>query len=497
MLRMILRPRPSFRKFGTAMNPFSHDDGKKTYVNERGMHWLIASFFIIGDVAGGGLVALPAALNNTGIYLGMIMFVVISFVSSYTASVLGENWVILLKRWPEYRTHCRKPYPAMGYRGLGRKMRRLVSYCVNATQFSIATVYLLLSSQIIQNALELLFGIRISFCWMLVVVALCLLPVTMLKSPADFWYIVMGAMITTAIAVVFILVGVAYDSMECAPHASHSLVQVNTVLIGVGTFFFSYGGHAAFPTIQHDMKQPHLFGRASYLAFFLTTLIYAPVSIVGYFTYGSNLRDSVLDSIQSVTVQTVGNSLIAIHCILTLTIVMNPLNQEVEELFKLPHEFGKERIFFRSLMMFAIVLIAETIPNFGPLLNLVGGSTIALTAIIFPCVFNLCLKVRDKSLQNGEDDMPTWKSILYESSCCDLLINGVVILFGVALGLAATYSAIIDLSTTHFTLPCYLRPIFADSSNLEGTSNFGLAHCCGPYRNISASGRPEMCILYA
>ena len=41
--------------------------------------------------------------------------------------------------------------------------------------------------------------------------------------------------------------------------------------------------------------------------------------------------------------------------------------------------------------MVAVVCVAETVPNFGVLLDLVGGSTITLMALIFPCVFNLYL----------------------------------------------------------------------------------------------------------
>ncbi|VDK23595.1 unnamed protein product [Anisakis simplex] len=46
--------------------------------------------------------------------------------------------------------------------------------------------------------------------------------------------------------------------------------------------------------------------------------------------------------------------------------------------------------------MLAAVFIAETVPDFGPLMSIVGGSTMSLTSLIFPCFFYLYLVVIDK-----------------------------------------------------------------------------------------------------
>uniref|UniRef100_A0A183CU14 Secreted protein n=1 Tax=Globodera pallida TaxID=36090 RepID=A0A183CU14_GLOPA len=58
-------------------------------------------------------------------------------------------------------------------------------------------------------------------------------------------------------------------------------------------------------------------------------------------------------------------------------------------------------------------------------------------------------------------------------------------------GLAATYSAFVELSTSRFSGPCYL----ATSSNLaasadafQTTTFVQSMHCCGAFRNISKHG---------
>lgn len=59
--------------------------------------------------------------------------------------------------------------------------------------------------------------------------------------------------------------------------------------------------------------------------------------------------------------------------------------------------------------MLSAVFVAESVPNFGPLLNLVGGSTATQCSLIFPTVFYLYLNAADRELnerKGGEDFEP-------------------------------------------------------------------------------------------
>lgn len=211
-----------------------------------------------------------------------------------------------------------------------------MSVCIDITQFGVACVYLLLAAQNIHSFVQTFFATELSYCYVILAVALALLPVTFLKSPQDFWPAVVLAMFTTAAAVVLILVGTGMDWSTCRPLQRMPGFKLTNYFLALGTLIFSYGGHAAFPTIQHDMKRPAEFTKATLLAFAATAGLYLPVCVLAYLVYGDSLRDSVISSLQTQWVQRSVNMLITVHCILTTTIVVNPLNQEAEEFFRVP-----------------------------------------------------------------------------------------------------------------------------------------------------------------
>uniref|UniRef100_A0A0R3RKB9 Aa_trans domain-containing protein n=1 Tax=Elaeophora elaphi TaxID=1147741 RepID=A0A0R3RKB9_9BILA len=469
--------------------------------NEQGLGWIITSFFIVGDLAGGGIVALPAAIVvfnleffDEKILHGLIMNTVMALAMTYTAHMLGLSWTILQRRWPEYREHCRKPYPEMGARAMGNTVKHIVSVCIDITQFGIAVVYLILSAKNISDFMGAFFKIEISFCYVILAVGLCLLPVTFLKSPQDFWWAIILAMITTTLALIMVMIGAVMDYSTCSPErAFNTQVLPTNYFLALGTVLFSYGGHAAFPTILHDMRKPYHFTRSSILAFLIVYLLYTPVCILAYMTYGNSLRESILNSVQNTALQQGANVLITLHCVLTLTIVFNPLNQEAEEIFGVPHHFCWQRVLVRTGMMLTVVFVAESLPSFGPLLGLVGSSTLTLTALIFPCLFYLYLTVGDEIAEKQGKKKPAEIPSFVELRTAISMMVFVIEVTGLIGGALATYTSIKELATTRFTEPCYIQPFLSltDSKSPEGYLN-----CCGAWQNISRLGDNSDCNPY-
>uniref|UniRef100_A0A7E4VHV6 Aa_trans domain-containing protein n=1 Tax=Panagrellus redivivus TaxID=6233 RepID=A0A7E4VHV6_PANRE len=474
----------------------AHHDGQMVdgkFIRNGGLGWFITGLFIIGDLAGGGLVAVPTAMIQLNFYPGLVILFIMNVVTLLTGVTLGLCWNILLRFWPKYRSHCRKPYPEIANMALGPKWKMIVSIIIDLTQFGIAVVYLLLSAKNIHDAIKSFSSFEISFCWVILILAVCLLPIMFLKSPQDFWAAVVVAMVTTATAVVLILVGSIMDYGVC--HEQHHMpdFKITNYFLGLGTLLFAYGGHSSLPTVQHDMKQPHEFTKSVVMGFLALFVLYIPVSIMGYLTYGDSLRDSVINSIQNQGIQQTINLLITVHCILTLTIVFNPLNQDIEQLFKVPHRFGIKRVIVRTSVMVAVAFVAESVPTFGPLLDLLGGTTLTLTSILLPVLFYMYLHALENKVKKLKDPEHPTEDDLKTLSFSEMrehlpgwmfIIAALILILGLIGGGAATFSAIRELSTTKFTYPCYVQPFISGAGgNDEHSTN-----CCGYSFNVSHSG---------
>ncbi|KAI6216283.1 Transmembrane amino acid transporter protein [Aphelenchoides besseyi] len=456
------------------------------HTRSHGIHWITAMFFIIADCAGGGIIALPTAAQNTNFYVGFFLCYLIAVVASVTAILLSKSWLILLRNWSAYRDDfCRKPYAEIGYRAMGKRAKLAVSICLNFSQFGTCVVFFLLTSKNIHDFIASLTTHAPDVCLVILAVGLVLWPICMLKSPENFSWVIVGGMACTFIAIMLIVVGAGIDYHVCSSQWNEPKFKAWNFFSGLGTFLFTYAGHSAFPTVQHDMKKPREFTKSIICAFALIALSYAPVLILGHLAYGSSLRDSIINSIQTNWIQQSANLLIAFHCMLTLILMFSPINQEAEEYFKIPQEFGPKRVILRSGMLLITIFMAETVPSFGPVLDLFGSSTMAINFLIFPCLFYLFLTASErKSLETKQPlQHLTFKEMISLTSRRTLILCFTLIFFAILGGGVATVSAFRDITHTKFEVPCFVKPFVVHEYPIFKSTN-----CCGPFQNVTVNG---------
>ncbi|XP_072025937.1 uncharacterized protein [Amphiura filiformis] len=418
-----------------------------------GLTIFTAAIFIVGDMAGSGVLALPRAVVDSG-WIGLVLIVVCAFISAYTGVVLGRCWVIIKDRFPEkYATdHVRYPYPAIGYEAAGIYTRYIITFCVNFTLFGVSTVFLLLAADNMQSLLNEA-NVNMSFCYWLPILAAILCPFTWFGTPKDFWPIAAGAFIATAIACVLLFIQIFID-YDPSTKVEHKSTDFTNFFLAFGTILFAFGGHAVFPTIQHDMKRPENFPRTVFLSYSVILTEYLPIAAAGYFIFGNQFftqdTDNILSLLSDNGLTVAVTVLITCHLVCGFIIVINPFCQELEELFKIPLEFNWKRVVLRTIVCAFVLFVAETIPSFGAILSLIGGSTVTFLTFVFPSFFY----IRLNRMRSPKEAWGGRKMQLYE-----YILHGEIIMVGVLGAIASTYSAIDSIATgaSRFTVPCYVN----------------------------------------
>ncbi|GFR06532.1 amino acid transporter AVT1E [Trichonephila clavata] len=417
----------------------------------KGLSLWLASVFIVGQMAGSGVLALPDALLQAG-WSGIPLLIFCCINSLYAGICLGRSWSILEERYDEYKGKIRYPYPAIAYRAFGKRMQYFVSFCIDVNLFGVSIVFLLLSSQLITSVAK---ESGVAFCYWILILALFLCPLMWLGTPDDFWPAAIIALGSTITACILLIVLIAKDSMATSPEEKikYPPTTLKKFFLAFGTIYFSFGGAASFPTFQNDMKNRNDFPKAATMGFAFLILLYLPVAVLGYVVYGDKVQADIIDSISPSTIKSIIQVLLALHMLFAFLLVINASSQEFEEFFKVPNKFGWKRIAIRSSMMLFIVFVAQSVPKFGKVLNLVGGSAVTLTASVFPCIFyyRLCSQTDPNW---PERNIPVHEKIY--------LI--VIIVCGIVGGGISTYAAMNDIAAPEsFNPPCYVNLTAADN----------------------------------
>ncbi|XP_029826610.2 amino acid transporter AVT1J-like [Ixodes scapularis] len=414
----------------------------------KGLSQWLAVIFVIGAVAGIGTLALPYAMNETG-WSGTAIIVVCALASGYGGSRLGLCWIILEERWLEYREANRNPYPCIAFRAYGKPMKIAMSLIQLLSLFGYGTVFLLLAGELISDLTRQLSHDTLdwSICYWLIPIAVVLGGLMWLGTPKDFGFAAFGALGTILLAS-FMVVGVCCSRIlgGTAAGPRRSELSVGGFFRGFGTIMFSYSGASMFPTVQNDMKDTSRFSGAVVYATIALVLLYLLLSLMGFLTFGSDVQANILLSIGDGVTSIVVQCLFIVHLICGFLILINPMCQELEEHIGVPPEFTWKRAASRSFLMLAVLVVAESVPQFGKVLPLVGSVVAGLTTFILPCVFyyKLC---SDTKREWPERKLPLWeKSLIVE-----------IVIVGVIGTVAGTVSSIQDLlAPGSFALPCFI-----------------------------------------
>ncbi|KAK8378061.1 hypothetical protein O3P69_018781 [Scylla paramamosain] len=399
--------------------PDSVGEAEWTAPKTKALSMRMTGFFLIAQMAGAGFLALPRATADTG-WLGTIMMPLFCCSVAFIGTRLGKSWVILEERWPEvYKGAVRQPYMDISERSLGKVGRNITLWCVVLNLFGTTNVHLILISEMLAAVVQTEAGACFTKCHALIIVAACLIPLTWLGSPKDFWQASILAVVTTAAAVLVIVVQIFLE--EDLPTPTYPNPTVN------------------------DMADRSQFWKSVIIGFTGILSLYLPVALVGYIKLGDSVESNVIMSVSMTPVVIAAIAMEIVNLMCTFLISSNTVYQSTEELLNVPRRFGPARCIVRAVIVVLQVIIGLAVPNFGKILNLIGGSLITLCTFVLPPVMYMRL-VGDKSNENWKKrTMPLWEKIY--------LIE--IIIVGIIGGILATVIAVYDVIAASFAGNCF------------------------------------------
>nr|BAK64380.1 similar to amino acid transporter [Bombyx mori] len=377
-------------------------------------------------------------------WIGVPIIILMCLVAAFSGKRLGDCWTILEERNPQLRSRKRNPYAIIADQTLGKTWSVVVSMAIIVTLFGASVVYLLMAAQIIEQLLLTLIPTLTICTWYLIVVG-AMTPLIFFNSPKDLTFTGVIAFGSTVIACILYFIEMMN---EVRPFVFRWGVHGFTdFFLAFGTIMFAFGGASTFPTIQNDMTDKSQFGKSIQYSFGAILLLYLPIAIGGYAVYGESVGSNVALSLSATPLTLVGNIFMAIHLVFAFIILINPVCQEMEEIYNIERDSVGWRVLIRLSIMGAILFIGESIPRFYTILALVGGTTVALLTYILPSFCYLSLINQTPREGQTPIETPGWVKLLcYE-----------VIALGVLGAVAATYSGLSAVFSSAVTTPCYLR----------------------------------------
>ena len=313
----------------------------------KGLSTTTAIFFIVGDVIGAGVVALPYAMKLVS-WFGVPMFLFCSLLMCYCGLLLARACAKMMINLD--RKHLRDPYPRLGLEATGKRGKYITTFSLAISQVLGCIVFILLAGEILfelfpsspWDHLSDRNQLRIWFCSC----GVFLLPFTFLGTPKDFQGIGFFAMVTSGMAVLFIVVMLIYISLYTVNNSKNIKVTGEGFLQSFGIVLFGFGGVSIFPTIQNDMKNPKDFVTSVSIGYSIVTFTYIAITLMAYIVLGDLIREDLLTTLSHLefyhskhvfgTLCIAAQACICGHVLCAFVLNMNPIYQQFEGIIGIP-----------------------------------------------------------------------------------------------------------------------------------------------------------------
>ncbi|XP_014285817.1 proton-coupled amino acid transporter-like protein pathetic isoform X2 [Halyomorpha halys] len=348
---------------------------------------------------GTGILAMPLAFKNSGLFFGLIATCVIGLICTYCIHILVKCSHILCRRMK---------VPSLGFADVaevafmaGPKSVRQFSTLARAIINSFLVIDLLgcccvYISFVAKNAKmvgDVVFEHNIDLRFYMLSLLPLLIVVNLIRNLKYLAPFSMVANILMAVGMVITFFYVFRDGLPAVGDRP-SFSSFETLPIFFGTAIFALEGVGVVMPLENNMKTPtHFIGCPGVLntGMFFVVSLYASVGFFGYLKYGDATMDSVTLNLPKELLAQSVNIMIAIAIFLTYAL---QFYVPMEIIWKaLKHRFTSRPLLVESsirvLLVCGTMAVAIAVPNIGPFISLVGAVCLSTLGLMFPSFIEL------------------------------------------------------------------------------------------------------------
>uniref|UniRef100_W8BPZ0 Vesicular inhibitory amino acid transporter n=1 Tax=Ceratitis capitata TaxID=7213 RepID=W8BPZ0_CERCA len=360
---------------------------QKIGVEKENLTLFIAVLYVVDLFGVFPLITLPALMVELGI-LGIPLILSVIVLQIYTSYLLSQCWIMAESFDPSISQKSRYPYAAIADLAYGPYLSLFVRILLDISIFATAIPSLVIAAQNLE-----LVGERItdnefsfSFCYWVIIIGIFSCPLMWLRSPKH----MRGLAIFSLIVLVVIVILLWFCLFAAAPlgkpfeGVSLELPSLLALLNGYSILAFQFDIHPMLLTLQIDMQHKSQVYWAAFSGITITCAIAIFGSIVAAYKFGTMIADNLLESLPKSVPLYLLLILMALQLCFSIIVGSTAMFLQIENYLQIKEAFSWKRIVLRSTVVGLEVLIAEFVPEFDVLMDIVGGTIVAPLVFILP-----------------------------------------------------------------------------------------------------------------
>ncbi|KAG1147281.1 hypothetical protein G6F37_006181 [Rhizopus arrhizus] len=378
-----------------------------------------AVFLLLKSFVGTGVMFLPKAFSNGGLFFSTALLSAIAMISLYTFLLLVET-----------RNKIPVSFGDIGGLLFGKHMRLAVLVAITFSQVGFVCAYMVFVAQNVQALIESVSEceVQLSLSNLILAQIILFVPLAMIRK-------IQKLSAFALVADVFILVGLIYlyyyDFFILSVQGVadvHWVINSTSFPMFIGTAVFTYEGVGLVIPITESMAEPEKFPKVLSGTMVFITSIFLSVGFISYLAFGSQVQTVILLNMPDTTALNTVQGLYALAICLSIPLQLFPAIRIIENgLFTRSGKHNRlvkwQKNLFRLLFVLACAMMAIVgSSDLDKFVSLIGSLCCVPLCFFFPPLFHL------KAIASH------WRQ---------KTIDGIIILFGV---LSMTFTTGITLA---------------------------------------------------